>query len=438
MHGNFYKKKPGIIVKKTHMLFFLLSINTYFFAQPTNLEYTLPEAHTEAHENNLDYKTAHEKIGQTERKISQTHGKLLPQFTLHHGTEFSKTSSVNKTTHTLTLSGSQLIYDPAGPQLDSQIFSHEKTIQKLEAEQTKKKLTHELLKIFLQTWLYQEKDQLHHALQNDITRSRESLQNRLSLGILDKLSYQSKQVELSEKNNIIAQNRAIYNKHLSKLKKLLGLEKNLKQNSDKIALFFDPTEEIIFSLKPLSFYLEQAQTHRLDLRAFAYKKKQHEIREKKEKRKYLPSFKVTGNIAKEYNKKPADYSLGLHATWNIFDGFQKSNGAAIVRADQDITTIQEQEKIRAIHAEIESQYMILSRARTEKSHFYRAQHNANQTYQNEMQKYQLGLTSETEIYHAYYQREVARDAYRAAYTRFKIELDKLEFLAGYPERINDA
>ena len=111
---------------------------------------------------------AHEQgVSSSTHSARQALAAYLPQLSSSHTSSFTQEhSTVNKSTHTLSLHGKQLIFSPNGPHLQHKIACKATERSRHLLTGASHRVRHETIHAFLDAWLMQEKRQsINHLKQ---------------------------------------------------------------------------------------------------------------------------------------------------------------------------------------------------------------------------------------------------------------------------------
>jgi outer membrane protein TolC len=310
--------------------------------QPAAL--TLDRARIQGLAEKPSLKASAQNIAVSEYNESHEYSKLLPQLTVSHASFLSKELSLDATQHTITLQGSQLIFNAAGPQLQGRIAALSTQQATYQHKVQCNELRYALATQFLQTFLLQEKNTLMIALQKYTLIYACTTQRQYAQGISNILASLAAQTTIAENNAAITEYNNAKKSSQSLLAHLMGTSKSSRLSRTKLS--FSLTKPIP-PLQSVSYYIECALQHRPELQEKKVSRDQYALIARSHRLSYLPTISTQAALSKTFagalTEQGATTSLGLTLQWNFFDGFQRVHAAHAADAQKLRTSFEQQE-----------------------------------------------------------------------------------------------
>lgn len=388
----------------------------------------LPTAHHTAAQQRPLLKAHEQTINARKAAESAAFAGYLPQLGATNSSVFEAEKGVDTTVHTIKLSGSQLIFDMAGPlakaSIAKQATKHAQHTYRAATHATQEAVT----TAFLDAWLAQEKEAyitvLTKASQRIVARAHAAhrLQATNTHTHAGALSLDAKQqaAVASYPHEIQRTRRALYSL--------------LHQSDDQATLHYAPLQPA--PLQAERYYQELAQQHRPELKANQATEEQYALQRSASNAQYLPKISVTGSLSKTYggntSLRGTDSLIGLHATWSFFDGLTNYHQAHEAEANRLRTTFERQELYNTITRQVSTAYHLLQ----EKMHELEA---ANAAFDEQagrwvraQHKYRLSALRNDAFLAQQVTYEAAAHALRAAQVAVRKQEETLAYHCGYP------
>jgi len=339
-------------MKKT----FLITILVLFTVAPScRGSLSLPAAR-EISTNRPSLTAQRYSIAANQKTEQQAFGGYLPQLSASHSSLFDKELSINESAHTLSLRGSQLIFDASGPQLQTKIaeLTTQQTTYAYQASSSETRYV--VAKNFLQAWLLEQKRTYIEKL-SDYTILLEKKTNQLlEKKIINQITWASANASIMQnKATIAAYPHSVESARIT-LAQSMGysssdlLPTNLQYTLDKDSPIKKTTAE----------YITIAYNNRAELKSNQANEKQYELIAQSNKQSYLPSISAHGSISKTFagaaQERGVSSSIGFNIQWNFFDGLQRYHAAQAANAQKLRTSFERQELKNSIAQAITTTY----------------------------------------------------------------------------------
>jgi len=287
-------------------------------------------------------------------------GQLLPQLSVSHSSNYTKALTIDQTTHAITLSGSQIIFSPAGPNIQSSLAE----IATTRATYQYAAATHEArlsaTTAFLHTWLLQAKRPVIDALEEYTLLFEARIQEQWRLGSLSPAALALQQATIAQNKASIA----TYPLQLASLKEDLAQ----KVGSGHVAL--NAAVALVYNAKhPLpqlqdcNVYLTLARANRPEYKDKEAAREQQTIQARANRLSYVPTIALHGSVGTAYagasTYTGATGNLGITLQWNMFDGMQALNAAHAAEASALRVTLEAQELKNTIEATLAHDYNLI-------------------------------------------------------------------------------
>lgn len=376
---------------------------------------------------------AHEHIIHASKQHeSQARGAYLPQLSLSHTTFFDREhSTLNTSTHTISLNGSQLIFSPNGPQLQAKIAATGTTQAYHRFEASNNQVRHDTVHAFLDAWLLQEKQPLIDALAK---KSESALHRTVATTALD----QTNQHDLAKVNAENAQQTVILESYdhacttaTARLISSMGI--------DSLSPVLHYQAEPVPALDELDEYITHALTHRPELKEQSAVIEHHRLTARSHRLSYLPSFHVSGGVGQTFagseTKQGTNAHVSLSARWEFFDGMQKKHAAHAADAHALRAELEEHELRLRIRHEVTAAFEAVNTAASQvraTDHIFQLEHGKWERDHHLFELGSLPRASYEEQHHAY--QKAAHDL-RSAQVDLRKKVETLAFHCGYPPHL---
>jgi len=305
---------------------------------------TLDRARIQGLTEKPSIKASSQNIAVSEYNESREYSKLLPQLTFSHSSFLSKELSLDATQHTITLQGSQLIFDAAGPQLQGRIAALSTQQATYHHKAQCNELRYALATQFLQTFLLQEKKALMTALRKYTLIYACTMQRQYAQGISNILTSLAAQTTIAENSAAITEYNNAKKSAQSLLAHLMGTSRSSRLGHTKLS--FSLTKPIP-TLQSVAYYIKCALQHRPELQEKKVSQDQYALIARSHRLSYLPTISTQAALSKTFagalNEQGTTTSLGLRLEWHFFDGFQRVHAAHAADAQKLRTSFEEQE-----------------------------------------------------------------------------------------------
>jgi outer membrane protein TolC len=352
----------------------------------------------------------------------------LPQLSATNTSLFEAEKGVDTTVHTIKLTGSQLIFDLAGPLAQSAI-AKQATKQ---AQHTYRAATHAtqeaVTHAFLDAWLIQEKQSYIETLSRVAQRSIATANHAHSLQATSTHTH-AKALSLDAKQQAAVN---AYDHELTRTRQ--QLYSLLDKTDDNAILQYSPLTP--GALQNEDHYQELARAHRPELQANKAQQAQHDLQRRASTAQYLPKVSLTGSVSKAYSGNTSlrgtDSLVGLHATWSFFDGGTNYHRAREAEARRLRTQFELHELHNRIAREVSTAYHQLQ----EQLHTLNAATAAFDehagTWRRAQQQHRLQAISDTALLKEWLAYETAAHELRISQTAVRKLEETLAYRCGYP------
>jgi len=325
---------------------------------------TLPQARATGLSEKQSLKASAQTIAAYEFNELREYSKLLPQLTVSHTSFLDKELSLDTTQHTLTLHGSQIIFDAAGPQFQAHIaklHTEQATYHyKLECNE----LRHSVATQFLQTWLLQEKQTVIAALKKYTTILLCTAEREYTQGKSNSLEYLATKTTIADQCAAIAAHKYELKTAHSLLIHLMGKQHTKHPTLPRLS--YSLTTQLP-SLEPLSYYIHLAFQYRPELQEKKSTHNQYRLIARSHRLGYLPTISTHATLSKTFagaqSKQGTNTSLGVSVQWNFFDGLQRVHAAHAADAHTLRTSFEQQDLKSVITHQITQLYNTLEISR---------------------------------------------------------------------------
>lgn len=391
---------------------------------------TLQDATTHARSERPLLKAHSHTIAQSEHLESHAMSAYLPQLSAQYRSLFDQEhSTLNKSIHSLSLSGTQLIYKPNGPQLQSKIAATGTERAQHTFRASSNQVQHDVVHAFLSAWLLQEKEALIDALKgvSDIAVDRAHVAykndhiNRHEHALTQATSAQQHAEVLAFPH----EKRAAF----VTLQTLMGTRDALEDST------LSYTEEERVNVPDLDECITQAHRHRPEIKEKQSALKQLELTARSHRLGYLPTVSLQGSYGRVFagtgSQRGTNASLGITATWSFFDGMQRSYAARAVDASALRTEFELQELKNSITRDVTAAYHALHAALAKRTAAQRAYDAQKGLWEQAQESFELGSLdriSQAQQRHAY---EQAAHTLRTEQVNCRKHLETLHLRCGY-------
>lgn len=410
------------------LFFFALSAPSLINAAPADLAHI---AHTALTHRPL-LKAHEHAIHASKQTESQARGRYLPQLSLSHSTLFDREhSTLNTSTHTISLNGSQLIFSPNGPQLQTKIAAMSTSQAYHRFEAGTNKVRHETVHAFLDAWLLQEKQPLINALAQ---KSERQLDRSTATTQLDQTS-QHDLAKASAENAHHTVTLDSYdhacNTATARLISSMGI--------DSLSPVLHYQAEPVPVLDKLDEYIATALTHRPELKEQHAVIEQHRLTARSHRLSYLPSFHVSGGVGQTFAGSEAKYGTNAHvsltAKWEFFDGMQKKHAAHAADAHALRAELEQHELRLHIRREVTVAFEAVHTAAAQvraADHTFQLGHGK---WERDRTMFELGALSSASYHEQHHAYEQAAHELRSAQVSLRKKVETLAFQCGYPPHL---
>jgi outer membrane protein TolC len=295
-------------------------------------------------------------IAANQKAEQQAFGGYLPQLSAWHNSLFDRELSINESAHTLSLRGSQLIFDANGPQFQTKI-AELTTQQTTYAYQASSAETRYLVaKNFLQTWLLEQKKAYIEKLTDYITLLEKKNNQLLEKKIINQISWAATSASIIQHKATITSYPFTIESARSSLAQSMGYA---SVSALPATLEYTLNTENR-TKKTIAEYITIAYNNRAELKSNQAHEKQYELLAQSNKQSYLPSVSAHGSISKTFagaaQQRGVSSSVGFNIQWNFFDGLQHYHAAGAANAQKLRTTFERQELKNSITQAITATY----------------------------------------------------------------------------------
>jgi outer membrane protein TolC len=318
---------------------------------------TLPQAKTTGLQEKKSLHASAQTIAVQQHNQSREYSKLFPQITVAHTSLLSKELSLDATQHTISLQGSQIIFNAAGPLLQGRIA--ELSTQQAQQHHTAERnaVRHALSMQFLQTWLLQEKNILIRALKQYSTILGCAIEREYMHGYSNVVEYHEIQTTRAEYAQTIYSYRSELITAHSNLAYLMGKD---SYNQKQTPFLSYNLHKPLPLLQPLKHYTALALQTRPELQEKNLSSEQYTLIAQSHERGYLPTVSTYASLSKTFAGAQAEQgnnsSLGITIQWNIFDGLQRVHAAHAAHANKLKTLFEKHDLKNMITHQITEQY----------------------------------------------------------------------------------
>ena len=342
-----------------------------------------------------------------ERKASAAY---LPQLSTSHVSSFSQEhSTIDKSTHTLSLTGKQLIFSPNGPQLQRKIAATATQQAQHAFTATSNQAHHDGVHAFLDAWLLQEKKDVIDLLSHYSDHLNAQVNAQHVSGGMSTPDALAQHATITQNQATITAYYHEQSAARAQLRRAMGSH----HYSDSTPLHFTPQSST--NLLPLSEYIAMAYAYRPELKQKTAALEQHRLNARSHRLSYLPSVHLHGSVGRTFSgtgpDRGTDANVGISASWQFFDGMQQRYAAQASDANLLRTQFEHQELRNKITQEVTTTYhtMHASLAAIRAAH---AQSRAQQQLaQRERTAHHLGMLNNIDH---------AKQAYTAARARHEL------------------
>jgi len=286
----------------------------------------------------------------------QTFSGYLPQVSAKAHSLFNNELSTNQSAHTISLNGSQLIFDAAGPQLQSKIAAISTKKAHYQYEKNSHEARHNAAVSFFKAWLMQEKSELIYRLKQYTTLLEHKNNELLARKSINTLTWSATTAAIAQQRATIATYPIASESAQMTLRNALG---HRYTSEHQIALNYNPTTALP-ELQPLSTYIALAYVHRPELQESNLNAEHYELIGQSHRRSYLPTLSAHGSISKTFAgasvQKGASANIGFSLQWNFFDGMQRVHAAHAADAQKLRTQFELQELKNSITLSLTASY----------------------------------------------------------------------------------
>lgn len=364
------------------------------------------------------------------RKVTerQALAPLLPQLSASHTSTAETLQRVDTAGHTVTLSGSQLLFDAAGPLAQRTIAAHDTARARYAYYAASQANQEEVTHAFLDAWLMQEKKHLIAAL--DIV-AQEEMQSAQTAYRLEKINVRSYKQACS----LYESRQSIIHTYAHEEAKTRTILNNLVNHPVELHhLAFTPLPAK--PLQPETHYQELAQQNRPELKEKKEEIQQHAFQAGVHRSGYLPSVSISGSLSKTYGGTAAlrgtDALISVRASWAFFDGLShhyKAQGAEAERLRSEFALAEQRNHI---NTQVNTAYHTLQ-ANIQALLAAQTKHDEMTTsWRQTEDEWRLGVINQLEYATEKYLYEEAAHAVRTAQVTVRKNEETLAYRCGYP------
>ncbi len=298
-------------------------------------------------------------ISASKHSERQEMSRYLPQITATESSLFSKELNVNNSAHSISLRGSQLIFDASGPQLQTRIaaLSTQKTTYQFHT--TSHEIRHTVAIQFLKTWLLKQKDAYITQLANYITCLEERNNAEQAQQTINHITWAATAATIAQHQSTIHAHTLAYESARMALAQALGYG-----NSTAVPDLLHFNSDTPFpQLKTVDEYIALAYAHRPELKEKNATTEQYTLIAQSHRNSYLPTLSAHGSVSTTFAgsqlQQGTSAHIGFTLQWNLFDGLQRAHAAHQADAQKMRTHLERQELKNTIALMITTTYNTL-------------------------------------------------------------------------------
>ena len=291
---------------------------------------------------------------------AQAFGGYLPRLSVSHSSQYAQELSTNTSAHTLSLNGSQLIFNPIGPQFQTKLAELATQQTTFAYQASSQETKYQVAVEFLNCWLLEQKKESIDAITYYTDLLEKKNTHLHTLNIINRQTWAATVAT-------IAQNRATVSNYYTNIyaarTKLANSMGYASANHLPQTLSFN-SEKPFPDQKDLSYYIDLAYAHRPELKSNSTAQQQYSLIAQSNRQSYLPTISAHGSISRTFagavQERGVATSVGLSITWNFFDGLQHINAAQAADAQKLRTTFERQELKNSIALAITTIYQTIT------------------------------------------------------------------------------
>ncbi len=275
-------------------------------------------------------------------------GKLFPQISgsanaLLATTSVSDVSSSNETACTLSLQGSQILFNLPG-KIQGQIAALTTQRSTYQYQASSHEVRYTVSTHFLQAWLLQTKAPLIAALATYTDELEKNNNNLRQLNNINAITWSATAATIAQNRATIAGYPLAAASSLQMLRQSMGA--GYVHTSEITELSYDLTHPLP-ERKEIQKYIDLAYANRPELKDKDLAMQQQELTAKSYRANYLPTISMQGNLSTTPTganvMKGQSASIGVSLQWNFFDGTQSVRSAEIADANKLRVSFEKQE-----------------------------------------------------------------------------------------------
>lgn len=375
-------------------------------------------------------KAQKQSIVQSEHVVSQARSGYFPHITAQYSTLFNQEySTVDSSLHSISLSGTQLLFKANGPLFQANIATKGRQRAEHIFRAQTQKVQHDVVHAFLDAWLLQEKEPLIIALEklSALTNERASL------------AHDNLHISIHERTLIEAQNAQhtatidAYPHERRAARATLHTATGTGHSLTHAVLNY--TYEVIPSLPTLQACIEKAHNNRPELKEKRVAIEQTQLSARAQRLDYLPSLNLHASYGRTFagtsSKRGTNANLGITATWNIFDGMQRSHAAQAHDAAALRTRFELHELKNSITQQVSATYHAFKAAYSRLIAAEKMLDAQTGLHAQAEQRFSLGALDSVSRAQQHYEYERAAHAVREAAVAYRKQFETLNWHCGY-------
>lgn len=399
-------------------------------------------------------KAAHQAIAISTTQEHKATAAYLPQLSARHTTLFDREKSIEQTAHTLSLHGAQLIFDPAGPQLQRQIATCATARARHTFTATTHSAQHEIAHAFYDAWLLQEKAPLIAALRDLVheEQKRVTLQHKVAQKNIHTLAQTQahnakRQADINGYEHEVEAAWALLQRltgeyEVSTMPYLhYALDHGFQHSrsastADTAKSGMTSQKHFISHLKPLQHYIDLALTLRPELKEKKEAHHEHTLAARQQRLGYLPRVSMQANLGKTFagttSSQGTDVNLSITASWNFFDGLQRSHAAHAADAAALRAQFEQHELRNTITQQVRTAYHKIASLQAASDAAHAAYLAEQGQWEQDRIAAELGSIDHVTLLKRAFSYHTAAHAWRAAHIALQKQHETLWYYCGYP------
>jgi|GEM_PF-2665608 len=358
---------------------------------------------------------------------------LLPQLHLTHHSTYHKEPTTSQTTHSIALHGSQIIFEPAGPLLRTEIAQYATKRHEYRYQAATQEVRQEIATHFLKAWRLQEEKPLIEALAHYCKLLEAESTALKEGGTINSIEYAKVKASITKHRATLLSYPSEYDAARQSLAVAMGL-----QGEHAHAPLTYDINKALPPLRSVEYYTALAEKYRPEFSEKDMLAKEHALTAREHRLYYAPTVTMQGSVGRNFagtlESQGMHGHIGLKLEWRFFDGMRSLKAAQAADAHALRTTLEKQELRNSVAKNITKTHAALINAQALVEATQAAAEAAILQANEVKKKKELGSAGRLEKAKACYKAQEAEYAALSARTDVHQLWNTLEWYCGYPPK----